>query len=737
MKNIKYIFCLSALTVMLGACSDDINLGYSSDNLAVHFSAKVGTSISRASNSESLANGTTVNISNGGDYCSYTADNNGDLTPTGDDFIRWSSSTQTSMSIEAYTPAIDDATVSSFTLANLTDQSTATNLANADFATYDGSVTRTTGSNDVTFELQRHMSQVNIKIASVDSHYTSTSTDKYTFDLTVYSPSTSITVSNGTVTGVGTACEVKPNGGTGIALNGTATAIVTPGANSTTAKFIAVQVKKNGTAIGSPLYVTGRPALSAGYSYTFNLTINDEAVSISSVQVTDWVSVDAITGGEAKSKYTVIDLDKYTSSTEVYNEIKRLNTEESVTAISFIGSIGKMTLSDFFAYSTEKDGIPTCLPIESIDLSGITDLTEISEDTFITNSYLRHVRATQVKSIGDYAFAKCKSLESVVLPNVTSIGLEVFMDCKSLESISLPKVTSIGQWVFSGCNSLESISLPEVTSIGYQAFSGCVLLTSLTDNNFPKLTSIGESAFSGCSSLESINLSAVTSVGRNAFKNFAKLTSISFSSATSIDNYAFSGCTSLTDISLPSATSIGACAFSGCTALTSISLPVATGLGTHAFEDCTLLESVNVPVATSIGDYAFSGCTSLKSISLPVATQIWNYAFSGCTLLTNISLPEAISICPYAFQNCTSLKSISLPKATGIYHYVFSGCTALTSVSIPKAATFCDDIFSGCTTGNIDLTLSSEQKNNVSGKTWSYTYSGTTYSYTFKSISYQ
>jgi hypothetical protein len=60
---------------------------------------------------------------------------------------------------------------------------------------------------------------------------------------------------------------------------------------------------------------------------------------------------------------------------------------------------------------------------------------------------------------------------------------------------------------------------------------------------------------------------------------------------------------------------------------------------------------------------------------------------------------------------------------------------------MPKATDFGSNIFSDCTTENIDLTLSADQKSNVDGNTWTYTFtigSNTyTYSYTFKSITFE
>ena len=61
-----------------------------------------------------------------------------------------------------------------------------------------------------------------------------------------------------------------------------------------------------------------------------------------------------------------------------------------------------------------------------------------------------------VTSIGDRAFAYCKSLESVTIPDsVTSIGYDAFRYCESLEAITIPdSVTSIEDDTFRYCENI-------------------------------------------------------------------------------------------------------------------------------------------------------------------------------------------------------------------------------------------------------------------------------------------
>jgi hypothetical protein len=616
MKNLKQIFGLSVIALALGACSDEVSPQYNSDSLAVHFNAQVGNLISRSTTGTALSEGTAVNISTDGtNYYGYTSDANGNLTPTGSDFIRWSSSSATSIGIKAYTPVVDGATGTSFSLANYTDQSEG--FANADFASFDGTVKRTTGSNAVGFELQRRMTQVKVKIASFDTKFTDTDEDTYTFDITVYSPSTSITVSDGTVTGSGSAIEVTPYGGEGMttATTDPAVAIITPGAEAT-ADFIAVQVKKNGTAVGSKLIASERPELLAGYSYTFNLTVKKDRINISSVQLTDWEDVSAIDGGAAAEYVIDLDLDKYTSSADVYADVKRLS-DMGVKSLKFKGKISRFMGTDETIENTTAlrdfffDGTKTWLPIETINLSEVEDLTAIPANSFCYES----------TSSDDY-------LKEIIAPQVTTIGNAAFKYCEKLKRISAPKVESIGNYAFYS-NPLTTIEFPAAITIGEYAFNGA----KLTTVELPAAITIGKCAFSWCGSLTNMSLPKATTIGANAFSCCSNLSSVSMPNASTIGEYVFQNCNALSELSLPAATKIGEYAFFG-SSLTKVSLPAATEIGRNAFQSCSSLTSVSMPAATTIGSSIFYECTTAnidltlnKSQESCVSGTTWTYTY--------------------------------------------------------------------------------------------------------------
>lgn len=110
-----------------------------------------------------------------------------------------------------------------------------------------------------------------------------------------------------------------------------------------------------------------------------------------------------------------------------------------------------------------------------------------------------------VTFIGEAAFRRRRSLESVVIPSgVTDIGQEAFQHCTSLTEIILPdSVRHIESFAFSECTGLKKAILPgNLKTIREGLFSGCINLESII---LPEgVRKIGRAAFSGCTNLKSI-----------------------------------------------------------------------------------------------------------------------------------------------------------------------------------------------------------------------------------------
>ena len=110
-----------------------------------------------------------------------------------------------------------------------------------------------------------------------------------------------------------------------------------------------------------------------------------------------------------------------------------------------------------------------------------------------------------VTTIGENAFAECRSLTSVTIPNsVTSIGAFAFLDCYRLTSVTLSaNVKDIPKGAFSACTALTAFTIPDgVETIGMSAFENCIALGEIV---IPaSVAFIDNYAFTWCDDLETV-----------------------------------------------------------------------------------------------------------------------------------------------------------------------------------------------------------------------------------------
>ena len=377
-------------------------------------------------------------------------------------------------------------------------------------------------------------------------------------------------------------------------------------------------------------------------------------------------------------------------------------------------------------------------------------------DNYVPTS-LKEIVITGGTSIGDYAFAYCYGLTSIIIPDsVTSIGDSAFHNCTGLTSIEVdanntkyasvdgilynkaktsiihvPKaifgdiaipnsVTSIDDDAFSYCYDLTSITIPDsVTSIGNYAFDGCTGLTSVTIGN--GVTSIGERAFVDCTGLTTITVTAENPVfhseGNCIIETASKTLIVGCKnstipddgSVTIIGEDAFSGCSGLTSITIPdSVTSIGDYAFLNCSGLTYNEYDNAYYLGNENNPYLALIKAKDESITSCtiheetkfIHSSAFEGCAGLASVTIgDSVTSIGDHAFRNCTGLTSITIPDSVtSIGGSAFYGCTGLASVTIPDSvTSIGAWAFEYCSGLTSITIGDGVTSIGNgTFEGC-----------------------------------------
>lgn len=232
-------------------------------------------------------------------------------------------------------------------------------------------------------------------------------------------------------------------------------------------------------------------------------------------------------------------------------------------------------------------------------------------------------------------------------------------------------ITSIGNYAFYRCGSLQSISLPAgVTSIGRRAFFDC---TALSQIEIPAgVTAIGEAAFFECTSLTEIQLPVgITVLEEAVFENCSKLQQITVpENVTEIKERAFHNCYALEQVSLPvGLQKIGTSAFFDCWALSEIVLPGSvTEMGNYVFNQCYAMKKAVFSAGLSVVPaYTFANCKTLAEVELPKGIQeIGENAFCGCSL-TEIVLPEGvISVGKTAFANCENLEKVTLPSSISV-----------------------------------------------------------------------
>ena len=198
-------------------------------------------------------------------------------------------------------------------------------------------------------------------------------------------------------------------------------ALVSPGSANSTEKFLKLTVTYN-DGEGNPtqtkeLYVTGIPALEKAKSYTYDVKIGKDKVTIGSVSVADWGNGDAIKGGDAS-----------------------ILTPELIIKQALAAGKTDLTLNlakDFNDFSKITDAIRNVAPNDegTIELT-IIGVETIPEEAFESMSQLKSVKMPDVKEIKKYAFNECEHLTVVEAPSLNKLYSGAFKDCPQLSKLT-------------------------------------------------------------------------------------------------------------------------------------------------------------------------------------------------------------------------------------------------------------------------------------------------------------
>ena len=274
MKIMKRLMGCAAAILALTACSEseDLLAAYHSDSKAVHITAQVGkASADGFTRSNPLGDAKKQTKFNENDEISVQADGQDAVTykydgkewqPQGNKFLKWESD---KMNFTAYYPATFNGTINQPEKYNSEDD-----LAAADFMSFSGPQ-ENKNNNKLTLTMERQMARVVVEIAGFN--------DQYTKDATVNSLS---------ILGVKAYKQEKDGKSYFYAL-------IEPNYTSSTAPFLSLEVKDGESTKTETLTTT--PTFEAGKSYTYQLKVGKNKISVSGITVADWKNTGIITEG--------------------------------------------------------------------------------------------------------------------------------------------------------------------------------------------------------------------------------------------------------------------------------------------------------------------------------------------------------------------------------------------------------------------------------------------------------
>ena len=608
MKYKKILGLVATAGLLLAGCATDSdnNSTWLSDPNAVHVSASVGSIFTRSNPTDeakqtSFNKGDVMGVSNNGKSLNYTF-NGSDWQPeNGTDYLVWDNS---NLTFQCWYPADGKNTSSKGYIQE--DQSNVTEIAKSDYMT--AAVTdlkEIPGDRQLKVAMERKTARLILNIQNFNDQYDANTTKVNHIR---------IASKASTDAGETSIINIKPlqngEGGKGT----TYTALVIPGAVEGKLYFTTEESTE------TPLVVkTG--TLEAGKSYTYNLTVGKNTITINDVTVAEW-GTDKIEGGKAE----VIPYVTFTAE----GEQKFMMT-----------TTGDYDLSGKFQYSVNegkwenvvKDtevlfgGTNGNLRLRGINKNGTaTDDSNYSTIKF-TYDNVKVACTGDIRTLLDY-----KTYKTVDTSNARFCYL--FIYCEVLTSApQLPATTLASKcysYMFSSCTSLESAPALPAKTLAYSCYQSmfnlCKNLTSA-----PALlpaTTLADYCyyymFNGCTNLKSApELSATTLAAyccSYMFSDCKKLTSAPALSATTLADYCyyymFNYCTSLESAPKLSATTL------------------ASNCYDSMFRNCTNLTSAPKLPATTLADdcyrMMFYGCSNLSSVTmLAPSDQISRSSFTN------------------------------------------------------------------------------------------------------------
>ena len=569
MKIMRRLMGCAAAILALSACSEseDLLSAFHSDPNAVRITAQVGkASADGFTRSFPLGDAEAQTKFKDGDMISVKADgqdavtyqlNNNEWQPQGGKFLKWESN---EMTFTAYYPATFNGTITQPTKYTSEDD-----LAAADFMSFSGPQTNTNNSNNLTLTMERKMARVVVMIDDFKDQYAGA------------------TINNVNSLSI---CGVKAYKHS----DNKFYALIKPCEAQNSETFISLDVA--GGASKTTETLAGIPELTAGNSYTYQLTVGKDKVSVSGITVKDWTTGN-ITGGNtdvkdktpyvtfsapAEQTFKMVCYGGYTISNLEYSvnfgDWKKVKANEGVT---FGGKNGGLRLRG-------KNIKGTADPNDTRIYSTITFIFDKDKEKDVNTNVM--VACTgDIRTLLDYSnYDKVNTSQARFL--------KLFYNCQALTSAPKLPATDIASDCYNGmfyyCRYLKNAPELPATILKDQCyqnmFYACVSLTSAPKLPATKLAfNCYANMFSYCYWLkEAPELPATTLAGQCYQDMF---TNCSFSKAPKLpaeimktNCYAgmFAGCTNLTEApELPAKQLENFCysrMFQGCTKLSTVTM---------------------------------------------------------------------------------------------------------------------------------------------------------------------
>ena len=445
MKITKYMGAF-AVIAMLAACSTDDELGANSAANEVKIAATVGgNSIFTRSNplgtkaeQESFNEGDAISVTTEGKTVIYKKTGEVWAPANAGDYLVWTGNAQ---AFEAcYPEKADESTTNSFSVGYVSaDQSTVDKIEKSDYMTCRKEIEKKDIPTDrqLTLNLERQTARVIIKASGFGNEFEGLKPTLSAVE--VYSKLKVPAGEGDSYVGI-QACKKEENG------SNVFYALVSPGTGNDAEKFLKLTVTYNDGEVINPthteeLYVTGIPALSKAMSYTYDVKIGKDKVTIGSVSVTDWSPGDDITGGDAvtTTENAVLIIKNALAVGNTNIVIRNLPANADISVFNAIKE----------ALSSASDG--------SIDLT-VYGVEALPSSAFSNCQPLKIINLQDVKSIESFAFHGCNGLETIYAPRVSSISDLAFADCLQLKSVTLGNISAAGFSIFDNVDT-ESVDL--------------------------------------------------------------------------------------------------------------------------------------------------------------------------------------------------------------------------------------------------------------------------------------